>query len=225
MPDIQLSTAVHAVERGISLEAALELAAAESQPMIVNASASHIDTDVLDTTVLANEASTSPQESEYEGVDTLDWDETDDVAAAADGIGSLSMNTKGIGYMGPQSGNALLRKLQSISILYFTPYDDLTLQRSPEPGVPDHIIKSPQFINQCIDWYFRYYHCAYPILHEGHFRAQLMGMAVFRHVDRIWLTKDGTRRITEAERRVMACTAQHSSCNWCSLWRALRPKC
>lgn len=147
----------------------------EDESAVTDASTNH-DHELVDQTTEAIEPSfATPQDSEYEGADTLDWDESSDVAAAADGIGSLSVSSKGIGYMGPQSGNALLRKLQSISILYFTPYDDLTPQQSPQPSIPDHVLKSKQFTNQCVEWYFQHYHRAYPILHEGHFRAQLMG--------------------------------------------------
>lgn len=122
-------------------------------------------------------ATASPPDSEYEDAETLAWDESTATHTAADGIASLSMNWKGIGYMGPQTGNTLLRKLQSISILYLpVSDDDTTLRSSLQITLPDNVLKSSHFANQCIEWYFNHYHCAYPILHEGQFRAQLMGI-------------------------------------------------
>lgn len=114
-------------------------------------------------------------EAEQGDNDALSWDETEELAEAADGIGSLSVSSKGIGYMGPQSGNALLQNLQSASMLYFSPYDDLTPDHDHIAELPEHILGSASFASQCIDWYFRYYHTAYPLLHEGCFRAQRMG--------------------------------------------------
>lgn len=175
VPDIELSTAVLAVEQQMSTGSD-PASLASRNPSSLPDRPSTKDISPSPWATGPRDAANDPfQDSDYEDANSLDWDESVDVAAAADGIGSLSMNPKGIGYMGPQSGNALLRKLQSISVLYFTPCDELTLQQSPQPGVPEHILRSPQFVNQCIDWYFQYYHCAYPILHEGHFRAQLMG--------------------------------------------------
>ena len=121
----------------------------------------------------------SPPDSEYEDAETLDWDESVDTIAKTDGIGSLSTKWKGIGYMGPQTGNTLLRKLQSISVLYLSPEDDMSLEQSVQTELPDHVLKSSLFSDQCINWYFTYFHCAYPILHEGYFRAQLMGITHF----------------------------------------------
>lgn len=182
MPEIDLAAAVRAVEEQNQSPPDPELSAPEYESAIPDTSMDQHQNLVDQPTEATAPTFLTPQDSEYEGADTLDWDESSDVAGAADGIGSLSVSSKGIGYMGPQSGNALLRKLQSISILYFTHYDDLTPQQSPQPSIPDHVLKSKQFTNQCVEWYFQFYHRAYPILHEGHFRAQLMGMTLFEHV-------------------------------------------
>lgn len=175
LPDVELSAAVRAVENQRSMDTIPDIPTSDAKANAIDTSAFNEAVLAPQDTLPAEAPSISPPDSEYEDADTLDWDESVDVAEVADGIGSLSMNWKGIGYMGPQTGNTLLRKLQSISVLYLSPSDDLSRQLSPQPEISDHVLKSPQFANQCIDWYFRYYHCAYPILHEGYFRAQLMG--------------------------------------------------
>jgi transcriptional regulatory protein GAL4 len=119
--------------------------------------------------------SISPPDSEYEDAETLDWDESVDTVTRTDGIGSLSTEWKGIGYMGPQTGNTLLRKLQSISVLYLSPEDEISIDHSLHTRLPEDVLNSSRFSDQCINWYFTHFHCAYPILHEGYFRAQLMG--------------------------------------------------
>ncbi len=106
--------------------------------------------------------------------ESLEWDESSGLAVTADGIGSLSLNHRGTGYMGPQSGNALLRTLQASSMLLRTTNTQPS-QLSPEPEFSEHIIQSPAFCNQCLDYYFKYYNTAYPILHEAYFRAQYSG--------------------------------------------------
>ncbi|PVH68647.1 hypothetical protein DL98DRAFT_564643 [Cadophora sp. DSE1049] len=131
----------------------------------------------------------SPKEFELDNADALEWDETADVDSIADGIGSLTVDPKGSGYMGPQSGNALLRYLQSIAIL-FPALDGSSAWNEPisshERILPPLQPRSHTFIQQCIDWYFQYYHPAYPILHEGFFRAEFMG-AIPKPKDGSWV--------------------------------------
>jgi transcriptional regulatory protein GAL4 len=79
--------------------------------------------------------------------------------------------------MGPQSGNPLLKYLQSINMLLLpSPETETTWQKSPKPSIAENVLQSSFYSDRCIDWYFRYYNYAYPILHEGCFRAQCMGM-------------------------------------------------
>lgn len=214
MPNVELSAAIHTIESRSFIDARPNTSSSETK-------ADTTATSVFDETVLVQTddwsgepGSTSPRDSEYEDADTLDWDESVDVAGAADGIGSLSMDWKGIGYMGPQTGNTLLKKLQSISLMYFPVNDDLSLQQSPLPEMPNHVLGSPHFTTQCIDWYFRYYHCAYPILHEGYFRAQLMGNAHLLTAYVYILTQLVSRRSSKAQGWVLAGTAKYRASDW-----------
>src|SRR5258708_2868954 len=112
LPDVDLSAAVHAVENqhytdpvpkssNSDTRSAFDYACAVDEALPVSTEAASIEP-----------APVSPHDSEYEDADTLDWDESYSVAAVADGIASLSIEWKGIGYMGHQTGNTLLRKLQ-----------------------------------------------------------------------------------------------------------------
>jgi transcriptional regulatory protein GAL4 len=118
-------------------------------------------------------------ERESEKADTLEWDESTEFDSITDGIGSLSVDPKGTGYMGPQSGNALLRYLSSIAAFFPVPDDDRGSQletiNSAESATSRELAASSTFTNSCIDWYFKFFHSAYPILHEGFFRAQFVG--------------------------------------------------
>lgn len=179
LPNVDFSAAIHAVENQqplhpVQAQSSLETQEHSQDILAFGQASSHPDDSWVEAA-----ASVSPPDSEYEDAETLDWDESVDTIAKTDGIGSLSTKWKGIGYMGPQTGNTLLRKLQSISVLYLSPEDDMSLQQSVQTELPDHVLKSSLFSDQCINWYFTYFHCAYPILHEGYFRAQLMGITHF----------------------------------------------
>lgn len=112
---------------------------------------------------------------DLEGADALEWDESTELTLTADGIGSLSLDQTGTGYMGPQSGNALLRTLQRSSMLLRSPNNAQVPALSPEPQISAQVILSTTFESKCLDYYFRYFNNAYPILHEGYFRAQYSG--------------------------------------------------
>lgn len=117
-------------------------------------------------------------ELEFETIESLEWDESLDLNAVADGIGSLSLLRKGSGYMGPQSGIALLKYLQSIGKLLAddeSTYEQTAHTSSVDAFLFDATADTAGYRQQCIDWYFGHYHCAYPLLHEGYFRAQVMG--------------------------------------------------
>lgn len=176
LPDVELATAIQAIESGLTdgaipTRSDLGIKKTPNEPWISSRSP-----DEHEVTANDEPSSDSSPDSEYENAETLNWDESvDTTAGATDGIGSLSTSWRGIGYMGPQTGNTLLRKLQSVSVLYLNHDEDFSQRSSPQPELPDHVLESSQLANKCIDWYFKYFHCAYPILHEGYFRAQLMG--------------------------------------------------
>ncbi|KAE8379816.1 fungal-specific transcription factor domain-containing protein [Aspergillus bertholletiae] len=106
----------------------------------------------------------------------LDWDESTEQPSTNDGIGSLSANRRGIGYIGPQSGNALLKNLRYIHSHLFPALEPASVPlHSPSPSTVEDVFGS-SYLDRCIDWYFKLYNCAYPILHEGYFRAQRIGV-------------------------------------------------
>lgn len=123
---------------------------------------------------------TPAEKSKYpdlEDADTLEWDESADLTSVNDGIGSLSVTQRGIGYMGPQSGNALLKNLQSLHMHLFPLEEaEMALPGQSNSSLADDVLQSSSYSESCIDWYFGLYNCAYPILHEGYFRAQCIGM-------------------------------------------------
>lgn len=116
----------------------------------------------------------NPPESEE--ADNLDWDESANSASVSDGIGSLSDTQRGIGYMGPQSGNALLKNLQSVHMHLFPLQEAEMVPCLTESTLAENVLQSSSYSESCISWYFGLYNCAYPILHEGYFRAQCIGM-------------------------------------------------
>ena len=174
-----------------NIDLAYALHAAETETSITSPSASEVAAPVPEVQAGSGDGglrsqpnhnvaqSSPPIEGELDKEDTLEWDETADFETLTDGIGSLSVDPKGSGYMGPQSGNALLRYLQSISNFFPGADDDQNDDReffnNHQLLIPRERLASSTFIHCCIDWYFKYYHSAYPILHEGFFRAQVMG--------------------------------------------------
>ncbi|KAI0425078.1 fungal-specific transcription factor domain-containing protein [Xylaria sp. FL1042] len=129
-------------------------------------------------------------EKEIETVEVLAWDETTEIGFSADGICSLTANSKASGYTGSPSGNALLRHLRSVGT-FFSNDDDI----SPECPMassfldntlnPEVELSSPALQNMCLDWYFEHFHKPYPLLHEGLFRAHFSG-AVPKPKDGSW---------------------------------------
>ena len=113
---------------------------------------------------------------EDESADVFEWDESADTPSATDGFGSLSLRSAGTGYMGPQSGNAILRKLQSIRGSPIVE-DAVVADDNHHVGVAATTLTATWFMNDCVDNYFKYYHPAYPLLHEGVFRGQILTQA------------------------------------------------
>ncbi|KAJ6086252.1 hypothetical protein N7486_010533 [Penicillium sp. IBT 16267x] len=119
----------------------------------------------------------NPKGPDSEDADTLEWDESTGSASVNDGIGSLSATRRGIGYMGPQSGNALLKNLQSIDMHLFPLQEaEMTFPSQAKSTLAEDVLQSSSYSESCIAWYFGLYNCAYPILHEEYFRAQCIGV-------------------------------------------------
>jgi hypothetical protein len=111
---------------------------------------------------------------EHTNAEDYEFDESHDVERAIDGMAFLTADPHKAGYTGPQSGIAALKFLQSLP-----PYLPITYA-SPLPGpddeeVPDPSTQTPASIAHYIDQYFVLFHPAYPILHEGTFRARVSG--------------------------------------------------
>jgi transcriptional regulatory protein GAL4 len=111
---------------------------------------------------------------EHTNAEDYEFDESHDVERAIDGMASLTADPHKAGYTGPQSGIAALKFLQSLP-----PYLPITYA-SPLPGpddeeIPDPSTQTPAAIAHYIDEYFTLFHPAYPILHEGTFRARVSG--------------------------------------------------
>lgn len=123
---------------------------------------------------------TPPLVLNFDTIEALEWDESSERTAVADGIGSLTIHERASGYLGPQSGSALLRYLQFVNNFLVEEGSSWTCPplSTPEQNIPSpHVQPSlTTFQRQCLDWYFAYFHTAYPLLHEGYFRAQYMGM-------------------------------------------------
>lgn len=117
-------------------------------------------------------ASTTPMEPA--NAEDYEFDESQDLEGSIDGMAFLTPDPHKAGYTGPQSGIAALKFLQSLppylSINYASP-----LGSPDEQGVPEVSSHTPATINRYIDEYFALYHPAYPILHEGTFRARVSG--------------------------------------------------
>ncbi|KAE8306331.1 fungal-specific transcription factor domain-containing protein [Aspergillus transmontanensis] len=125
----------------------------------------------------AEESLAPAEKPDLEDADTLEWDESADSTSVNDGIGSLSVTQHDIGYMGPQSGNALLKNLQSLHMHLFPLQEaEMTFPGQAKSTLAEDVLQSSSYSESCIDWYFGLYNCAYPVLHEGYFRAQCIGV-------------------------------------------------
>lgn len=129
-------------------------------------------------TVAAEDDATEPlppPPTEHLDADDLEFDESEDPERAIDGMAFLTAGPHKSGYTGPQSGIAALKFMQSLP-----PYLPVTYNTSPLTGllddeVPDAATHRAAARARYIDYYFELYHPAYPILHEGTFRARVAG--------------------------------------------------
>ncbi|KAF4980055.1 hypothetical protein FDECE_17952 [Fusarium decemcellulare] len=178
LPDIDIAHAIHAVETGEA-----QPAASLKTPSAFEPPDDHQQDDPALSGGKGEMRTPSPQEPEMDTMEALEWDETLELGTLADGIGSLSFQARPSGYMGPQSGNALLKYLQSVSNFLSDTEPEL-LNGSPSflregPGELQSRVTSSAFQRSCVDWYFDHFHKAYPLLHEGFFRAQQMVYSYF----------------------------------------------
>lgn len=175
VPHIDLAQAVHTVETQTTPDSTL-VQEGFNHPAETQGSSQDNSSEITRTTI----TTASNIDTEDDKWDTLEWNEIRNLRISSDGIGSLTVDPKGSGYMGPQSGNALLRYLQSIAN-FFPNADETHDGDQDQLGIQGLLTareppSSQMFAQSCIDWYFKHFHSAYPILHEGYFRAQNMGV-------------------------------------------------
>ena len=111
---------------------------------------------------------------ELNNPEDYEFDESQDKAESIDGMGFLASGASQAGYIGPQSSIAALKLLRVTSSAEPTGKVTEPSHRSTLSGVaggPRQTTSTDSFITD----YFTYYHPAYPLLHEGLFRARLAG--------------------------------------------------
>ncbi|KAK6224040.1 hypothetical protein LQW54_000186 [Pestalotiopsis sp. IQ-011] len=159
VPHIDLAQAVHTVETLTTPDSTL-VQERFNHPAETQGLSQDNSSETTRTTI----ATASNVDIEGDKWDTLEWNEIRNLRISSDGIGSLTVDPKGSGYMQPQSGNALLRYLQSIA--NFFPNAD-----EPHDGDQDQLgmqglltarepPSSQMFAQSCIDWYFKHFHSA-----------------------------------------------------------------
>ena len=116
--------------------------------------------------------------AEHSNAEDYEFDESLD--NSTDGMGFLTVDPHKAGYRGPQSGAASLKFLQSLPLYLpltsFSPLSSLDDDNDADGDTPAAAAqrrRSEQFRH--LDDYFAFYHPAYPILHEGTFRARVSG--------------------------------------------------
>lgn len=117
--------------------------------------------------------------TEHSNAEDYEFDESQDFDNSIDGMGFLTADPHKAGYTGPQSGIAALKFLQSLPL--YLPLNSVNTPSSlDEDDFPAARSQSMATVSRYIDDYFALYHPAYPILHEGTFRARISGMPCAR---------------------------------------------
>lgn len=112
--------------------------------------------------------------TEPSNAEDFEFDESRDFDNSIDGMGFLTTDPHKAGYTGPQSGIAALKFLRSLPL--YLPLDHASTPSCLDDS--DSLDGTPQAattISHYISEYFSLYHPAYPILHEGTFRARVSG--------------------------------------------------
>lgn len=122
---------------------------------------------------MANEHPVDTSPAEYSNAEDYEFDESQDFDNSTDGMGSLIMEPGKVGYTGPQSGVAALKFLQTLHL--HIPADCGRPLPLDEPDTRSTSDASTADVSRYITDYFTMYHTAYPVLHEGTFRARVSG--------------------------------------------------
>lgn len=110
--------------------------------------------------------------AEASNAENYEFDESQNFDDSTDGMGFLVAEPGKAGYMGPQSGVAAVKFLQSLRL--YSPISSKSTTSLDEPDT-DLPTASSSDISKYMNDYFGIYHTAYPILHEGTFRARVSG--------------------------------------------------
>ncbi|KAJ4179842.1 hypothetical protein NW755_012237 [Fusarium falciforme] len=121
----------------------------------------------------ANEHPADASPAEYSNAEDYEFDESQDFDNSTDGMGSLITEPGKVGYTGPQSGVAALKFLQTLHS--YIPADSGRPLPLDEPDTRSTAEASSADVSRYITDYFTMYHTAYPVLHEGTFRARVSG--------------------------------------------------
>lgn len=117
--------------------------------------------------------------AEHSNAEDYEFDESHNFDSSTDGMGFLTIDPHKSGYTGPQSGVAALKFLQSLP-LYIPLSSFIPASSLDDDDISEYILPKKQSeVARYLDDYFAFYHPAYPILHEGTFRARVSGKSAF----------------------------------------------
>lgn len=173
VPNVTLEDALAALD-----DRQPERTTTQSIPQFSSSVNTVLHSEVIDTQSVSCPDSAQSDPGDYE------FDESHDFDELIDGMGFLTAEPCRSGYTGPTSGVAALRLLRSLP----------TENRAADETVSGHLGQSPLIdvsmsefvdVDALINDYFLLYHPAYPLLHEGLFRARVLG-AVPKPRDGSW---------------------------------------
>ncbi|PYH88242.1 hypothetical protein BO71DRAFT_488915 [Aspergillus ellipticus CBS 707.79] len=114
---------------------------------------------------------------EHSNAEDYEFDESQDFDNSTDGMGFLTVDPHKAGYTGPQAGVAALKFIQSLPLyLPLTSFcPSSSLDDDDDTASVSSVERRRANALRYLDDYFAFYHPAYPILHEGTFRARVSG--------------------------------------------------
>lgn len=163
VPNVTLEDALAALD-----DRQPERTTTQSIPQFSSSVNTVLHSEVIDAQSVSCPGSAQSDPGDYE------FDESHDFDELIDGMGFLTAEPCRSGYTGPTSGVAALRLLRSLP----------TENHAADETVSGHLGQSPLIdvsmsefvdVDALINDYFLLYHPAYPLLHEGLFRARVLG--------------------------------------------------
>jgi transcriptional regulatory protein GAL4 len=163
VPSITLEDALAGLSKSASQRGNFQVVSQASPPLTSPSNA--------ELSVLQSESAQSAQSDpgDYE------FDESHELGELIDGMGFLTAESCRSGYTGPTSGIAALRLLRSLPSENDADTGLIAGNISQIPAT--HSLTDVSIdVDDLINDYFMLYHPAYPLLHEGLFRARVLGM-------------------------------------------------